>query len=125
MRRLATAVLCVTVAAIAACGRSEEQSSASAATQQTALPPPSSMPASGASGVGVAPCDEYIRTYTECASSKVPAAVRAAMVAAVDQTRAQWTAAAATPEGRAGLVQACTQARQAGRASLQTYGCRW
>ncbi len=74
---------------------------------------------------GVKECDDYLKKYTECVSSRVPEQVRAAMIAAVDQSRGQWKAAAATAEGRAGLAKSCTQALRAAKASLQSYGCSW
>ena len=74
---------------------------------------------------GVSECDEYLKKYTECVSTKVPEQVRAAMVAAIDESKSQWKAAALTAEGRAGLAQSCTQAMQAAKASLQAYGCEW
>jgi hypothetical protein len=55
----------------------------------------------------------------------VPEQVRAAMVAAIDESKSQWKVAALTAEGRAGLAQSCTQALQAAKASLQAYGCDW
>jgi hypothetical protein len=74
---------------------------------------------------GVKECDEYLTKYTACVSSKVPEQSRAAFVAALDQSKAQWKAAAATPEGRAGLATVCTQALAATKQSLQAYGCSW
>jgi hypothetical protein len=88
--------------------------------------PATTLPAPGrGTAFGVKECDDYFAGYTECVSTKVPAPVRAAMVAALDQSKAQWKAAAATPEGRAGLAEACLRAKEAARASMQAYGCRW
>jgi hypothetical protein len=89
--------------------------------------PPSnaSVTPGGEAEVGVKECDDYLAKYTRCVSSKVPEQVRAAMVAAIDQSKAQWKTAASTPEGRAGLAQACTRAQEASRASMQAYGCSW
>jgi hypothetical protein len=111
--------LCIALGA-AACGGEAQKGEAPAAE---AAQPSSST--SAAAEFGVKECDEYIAKYTECVSVKVPAAVRSAMLVAIDQTKAQWKAAAITPEGRAGLAEACTRAQEAAKASVQAYGCSW
>jgi hypothetical protein len=125
MRVLWTTMLCVALAS-AACGGGAVEKSAvagSEAPRENAVVPASST--SAGAEFGVTECDDYIAKYTECVSSKVPTAVRSAMMAAIDQTKAQWKAAAITPEGRAGLAEGCTRAREAARAAMQAYGCDW
>jgi hypothetical protein len=123
--------LVVVAAALAvACGGGspKETASASAVAVESLASERAATPVSitaASAGFGVKECDDYLAKYTTCVSANVPAAVRAAMVAALDQSKNQWKAAASTPEGRAGLAQACTQAREAARASLQVYGCSW
>ena len=46
-------------------------------------------------------CDSYITKYLACVSAKVPDASRAQLQASLDQTRAAWKQAAATPDGKA------------------------
>ena len=122
------AVAVVTVA----CGGGERPAPAADSPRYDApaTPPASSavVQASASSALtdfGVKECDDYLKKYTECVSSRVPEQVRTAMIAAVDQSKGQWKAAAATAEGRAGLAQSCTQALRAAKASLQAYGCSW
>jgi len=113
-----------------ACGGGPSTNTAPASDVKAAAfaPEPAVVPASNTAATtefGVKECDDYLAKYTACVSARVPAPVRAAMIAALDQSKNQWKAAAYTPEGRAGLAEACTQARDAAKASLQAYGCSW
>jgi hypothetical protein len=117
------AALCLAALTAACGGGGKSAAPAAEATYDEAVAPPPSAPASAEAGLGVKECDDYVARYRECISSKVPGPVRAAMTAALDQSQAHWRAAAPTPEGRAGLAQACARALDAARASLQAYGC--
>jgi len=119
MRMRFVAIACL-VALTVACGGGAEKGSPATEARQA----PASATA-GVNGFGVKECDDYLAKYTECVSSRVPEAVRAEMMAAIGQSKSQWQAAAATPEGRAGLAQACVQATEAAKASMEAYGCRW
>ncbi len=79
----------------------------------------------GGDQIGVAECDDYLRKYESCLSDKIPEAARASLRSSLDATRASWRSAAATPEGRAGLAQACRAARDAARQTMSAYGCQW
>ena len=87
-------------------------------------PPPAATTAPAtADSVGVPECDNYINKYLACVSGKVPEASRAQLQASLDQTRAAWKQAAATPDGKASLAQACTAANDAAKTSMQAFGC--
>lgn len=75
--------------------------------------------------IGVAECDEYLEKYEACLNAKVPEAGRATLKASFETTRKSWNTAAATPEGRAGLAQACKAAKDAAKQSMAAYGCSW
>lgn len=83
--------------------------------------------ADGAGGerVGVAECDAYLEKYEGCLNDKVPEAARAMLRTSFEQTRKSWKEAAATPEGRTGLAQACRTADDAAKQSMSAYGCKW
>jgi hypothetical protein len=66
-----------------------------------------------------------VRKYLACIDSKVPDAARTMVRQGLDQSRAQWKQAAATPEGRAGLANACAQAEAASKTAMAAYGCEW
>ena len=92
------------------------------ATTTTTGNPTTTTPASG-DKVGVPECDEYIAKYEACISSKVPEAARTQYEASFKQIRDAWRAAAATPQGKAGLAQGCKMATDQARTSMKTYGC--
>jgi len=72
---------------------------------------------------GVADCDDFLERYEACLQSNVPEAQRAALRTSVDSMRTSWRSAAQTPQGRAGLEQACRQARDAARQQMTAYNC--
>lgn len=124
---IATAVL-----ALAACQKEEPAKPAAApAPATTPAAPPAAAPAPApaatapatADSVGVPECDNYITKYLACVSGKVPEASRAQLQASLDQMRAAWKQAAATPDGKASLAQACTAANDAAKTSMQAFGC--
>jgi hypothetical protein len=123
MRLSALAVLVLLLLA-AACQRggsssaASDSSSSSPSTTATA----SSSTSSGES-IGVPECDDYLQAYRDCIASKVPEASQAELKEALEQSVATWRSAAASPEGRAGLAVACTQAREAAKPSVSAYGC--
>jgi hypothetical protein len=81
--------------------------------------------AAGGAEIGVAECDSYVKNYLACLDGKVPESARGMLRMSFDQARAHWKQAAATPEGRAGLALACTQADTVAKQALAAYGCRW
>jgi len=74
---------------------------------------------------GVPECDEYMSKYLACIDGKVPEASRAMMRQGIDQTKAAWKQAAATPEGRQGLAMSCKAASEGAKQAMQAYGCTW
>jgi len=75
--------------------------------------------------VGVAECDSYLAAYESCLKDKVPAAARDMLKSSFESTRASWRQAASTPEGRAGLANACKTARDTARQAMAAYGCQF
>ncbi len=100
-----------------------------ASTTATGTPTTTATPAAttAATGdkIGVEECDDYLAKYETCIDSKVPAAARATLKASFAQTRNAWRTTAATPEGRAGLAQACKAATTAAKQATAAYGCTW
>ena len=117
------------VALLAACQKKAEAPAApapaapapSAATEPAAEP--AAPAAAVAAGFGVTECDTYIQKLTECIDTTVPEAAREQMRAGLEASRSSWQLAASTPEGKAGLAAACTQATDAARTSMAAYGC--
>jgi len=73
--------------------------------------------------VGVAECDNFITAYENCVSSKVPAASREQLKAAVTTWRTQWKKLADNPQTRGTLAAACKTQLEATRTQMKPYGC--
>ncbi len=111
---LATAGMAMTVA----CGGGEK-----AATPATTAAGVAATIADG--DFGVPECDSYMKQYVACIDGKVPESGRAMLKQGLDQTKAAWKQAASTPQGKAGLAQACVQAETAAKQAMGAYGCTW
>jgi hypothetical protein len=123
-RSLACSVAVLAAATlVTACGGGSDKAAAPPASQAAATQPAATAVADG--DFGVPECDQYVRKYLACIDSKVPDAARAMVRQGLDQSRAQWKQAAATPEGRAGLANACAQAESASKTAMAAYGCQW
>jgi hypothetical protein len=75
--------------------------------------------------IGVPECDDYIAKYEACVDSKVPESMRATVKASMETARKQWKDLAATPQGKAGLAQACKAATDTAKQAMSSYGCSW
>ncbi len=82
-----------------------------------APPPPAPVAADGA--IGVPECDDYMKKMSACLAQMDPA-MKAASETGFKQTTDAWRAAAATPEGKAGLAMGCKAAVDAIPASCGT-----
>jgi hypothetical protein len=118
------------VALLAGCQKKAEAPAAPAA--QPAAPAaeaaaPAAAPAEAApaqvAGFGVPECDAYLQKMMECIDSKVPEAAREPFKTSLEASRSAWQQAASTPEGKAGLAAACTQATEAAKTAMAVYGC--
>ena len=89
------------------------------------MAPAATMPAVSSGDFGVAECDAYMKKYLACVESKVPEAQRAMMRQQLDQNKAVWKQTAATPQGKAAMASACTQADQQSGPAMKAYGCSW
>jgi hypothetical protein len=115
---------------LAACGGNDAPAPAQqrAAAPAAVTNPPAStgaMSAVVAGDFGVKECDDYLRKYLACIDSKVPEATRAMVRQSLDQTKASWKQIAATPQGKAGLANACVQAEASTKQAMTAYGCTW
>jgi hypothetical protein len=119
------------VALLAGCQKKAEAPAAPAAepAAPAATAPAETAPAAEAApaevaGFGVPECDTYFQKVMECIDNNVPEAAREQVRAGIEASRTAWQQAAATPEGKAGLATACTQALETARASMSAaYGC--
>lgn len=109
---------CVSIAFAAACGGGEKAAPAAKPAGGTSL-------AVAEGDFGVPECDNYMRKYLACVDGKVPEAARPMLKQALDQSKAALKQAASTPQGKAGLASACTQAEATAKQSMAAYGCEW
>ncbi len=124
MRPSALAVLAV-VLLTAGCDKIHRSDAAQPSSESSSTSASSSTGSSSSSGdsIGVSECDDYVQAYRDCIASKVPESSQAELREALEQSVATWRSAAASPEGRAGLAVACTQARDAAKTTVSAYGC--
>jgi len=88
------------------------------------MAPAATLPAVAAGDFGVPECDAYMKKYLACIE-KAPEAARAMMRQQLDQNKAVWKQAAATPQGKAAMASGCTQADQQSGPAMKAYGCSW
>ncbi len=78
-----------------------------------------------AQDTGVASCDAFLKTYTSCIGSNVPAAQQGAMNAVLEQLKTNWRAVAADASGKAQLDTVCKQTAATIQQQTSALGCKW
>jgi len=121
MKSRSFGLLSLAVAMTVACGEAQAPAKTAPAAAPAATAPAAAAPA--VAEFGVPECDDYMAKYVACVDSKVPEAARAALRQSLDQTKAQWKQAAATPEGKSTLAMACKQMTETAKTSMSAYGC--
>jgi hypothetical protein len=121
------AAVCAAALISAACGETKAPAPAASTAPAVTAAPATTAPAVAATGseFGVPECDAYMKSWTTCVESKVPAEMRGTFKASIDQAKASYKAAAGTPQGKAGLAMACTQQLAATKQALAAYNCAW
>jgi len=77
----------------------------------------------GVEKIGVVECDVYIEKLGNCLNSKVPDMAKGTLKNSFDQAVKGWKQAAVTPEGKAGLANACKMATESAKQMVAAYGC--
>lgn len=72
---------------------------------------------------GIPECDSFLNAYEHCLADKIPAEAGAQMKSGIEQWKNAWKTMASNDATRAGLPQACQQARDASAPALKAYGC--
>lgn len=124
MNRQVTTLVALALAATLGAACSGKKDAAAAAAAPAGAPGGTSL-AVAAGDFGVPECDAFMKKYLACIDAKVPDVARLPLKQAFDQQKAAWKQAASTPQGKAGLVTACTQAEAAAKQSMTAYGCQW
>ena len=99
-----TALLCLS---LGACSQAESRNATTAAD----------------SVVGILQCDDYLAKVNICIHERVPVDKRAALAAEAHKMFTTWKEAAANPEHRATLPQACSITHDVAKEELARYGC--
>jgi hypothetical protein len=76
-----------------------------------------------AQSVGIAACDDFLKKYEACVTSKVPAAQQATFKGQLDQMRKAWSDAAKTPNAKTTLEGSCKQSAEQMKTSMSAFGC--
>jgi hypothetical protein len=77
----------------------------------------------GAQSTGIAACDDFLKKYDACVTTKVPAAQRDTFQGQLDQVRKAWGDAAKNPSAKAGLENACKQMADQMKGAMSGFGC--
>jgi hypothetical protein len=80
-------------------------------------------PGLSAQTTGVAACDDFLKKYEACVTSKVPAAQKTVFKGQLDQMRKAWSDAAKVPGAKATLEGTCKQSADQMKASMSAFGC--
>lgn len=119
--------LCAALLLVACGGANTNTATTNSGATNTAATPASGSSTTASTGdkIGVAECDDFIAKYESCVNSKVPEAARATVKTSLETWRNSWRELAKTPQGKAGLAQACKSAHEQAKTSMGAYGCTW
>ena len=73
--------------------------------------------------IGIVQCDDYMTQVSACINDKVPADKRASLTAEAHQLFTTWKEAAADPQQRSTLPQACSITHDVAKEDLARFGC--
>lgn len=72
---------------------------------------------------GIAACDDFLKKYEACVTSKIPAAQKTTFQAQLDQMRKAWSDAAKNANAKATLESTCKQSAEQMKAAMAGFGC--
>jgi hypothetical protein len=72
---------------------------------------------------GIAACDDFLKKYEACVTSKIPAAQKATYQGQLEQIRKAWSDAAKNASTKAGLENACKQISDQMKPAMSGFGC--
>jgi hypothetical protein len=77
----------------------------------------------GAQTIGIAACDDFLKKYEACVTSKVPAAQQATFQGQLDQMRKAWSDAAKNASAKPTLENGCKQSAEQMKTAMSGFGC--
>ena len=72
---------------------------------------------------GIAACDDFLKKYEACVTSKIPAAQKNTFQAQLDQMRKAWSDAAKNATAKATLESTCRQSAEQMKGAMSSFGC--
>ena len=72
---------------------------------------------------GVPACDDFLKKYESCLTSKIPAAQKATFQGQLDQMRKAWSDAAKAPGVKETLESSCKQSAEQMKTAMSGFGC--
>ena len=84
-----------------------------------------SAPVAAQDAIGVASCDSFLKTYQACIAGKLPEAQRSVVSDALEKTRANWKAVAATADGKSQLDKVCKDTAEQLKQQVAALNCTW
>jgi hypothetical protein len=72
---------------------------------------------------GVAACDDFLKKYEACVTSKIPDAQRTTFQGQLDQMRKVWSDAAKAPGAKETLESTCKQSAEQIKPAMSGFGC--
>jgi hypothetical protein len=72
---------------------------------------------------GVAACDDFLKKYEACVTSKIPAAQKSTFQGQLEQMRKAWSEAAKNAAAKATLESTCRQSAEQMKAAMSGFGC--
>jgi hypothetical protein len=78
-----------------------------------------------AQNIGVAACDNFLKTYETCVGAKAPAAQQGQMRQTIEAMRANFRNVAQTADGKKQLETVCKQTADQLKQQAASLGCNW
>jgi hypothetical protein len=73
--------------------------------------------------IGIPACDDFLKKYEACVTSKIPSQQRATFQTQFDQMRKAWSEAAKNAAAKATLESTCKQSAEQTKAMMANFGC--
>jgi hypothetical protein len=73
--------------------------------------------------IGIPACDDFLKKYEMCVTSKIPSQQRAMFQTQFDEMRKAWSEAAKNAAAKATLESTCKQSAEQTKAMMANFGC--
>jgi hypothetical protein len=73
--------------------------------------------------IGIPACDDFLKKYETCVTSKIPSAQRGMFESQFEQMRKAWSEAAKNAAAKATLESTCKQSAEQTKVMMANFGC--